>query len=245
MQILVTRPLPEAWALQVEIERLGLKALLAPLIDIVPLEISPDIFEGASAVVATSGNGLRALSLSGLLDRVKRLQVYAVGEATGKLASDLKLPNVTAGRGTAAELVPVIAERQAGRPGPVVHLAGDHLAYDLKGALAEKGIEVREVTVYKSVPASALPAETLAAIKSGKIGAVTLMSPRTAGVWTQLAAKHAIEDRLKQIVHVCLSPAVAAKLQVGPDVRIETASAPTSDEIVALIKGLAAQTARE
>lgn len=245
MHILVTRPLPDAWDMRASLQRLGYEVTLSPLVEIVPQDLAIEQFEGASGLVATSQNGLRSLQLSGLLDKVKHLQVYCVGEATATLAKDLKLPNVTAGRGTAAELVPVIAERHKTRSGAIVHLAGDHLAYDLKGALAGKGVEVREIAAYKSVAATNLSPEAVAGLKSKRINVVTLMSPRTAAIWTTLAAKHGLQGALNNLVHVCLSQAVADKLQLAPPARVEVAEEPKLDEMLVLIKGLAAQPAQE
>lgn len=240
MLILVTRPIPEAWDLKAKIERLGYEAMVAPLLEIVPQEIAPDAFDGASGLIVTSQNALRSLALAGMVEKVHRLQVYAVGETTAKLATDLKLPNITAGRGTAEDLIPAIAERHKTRRGHLIHLAGDHLAYDLKGALAAKGIEVREVTAYRSVAAGELPREALGALKSGRLGAVTLMSPRTAETWVKLATKYGLQGEMNKLIHLCLSDAVAAQLQLGPGARVEIAAEPKPEEMLSLIKGLAA-----
>lgn len=245
MHILVTRPFPDAWDMRARLQRLGHEVTLSPLIEIVPEDLVLEQFEGASGLVVTSQNGLRSLQLSGLADKVKPLQVYCVGEATATMAAELKLPNVSAGRGTAADLVPVIAERHKTRKGPIVHLAGDHLAFDLKGALGAQGIEVREIPAYKSVAVDTLSPETVAGVKSKRINVVTLMSPRTAAIWTRLAAKHGLQGELNNLVHVCLSQAVADKLQLAPSARVEVADAPKLDEMLVLIKGLAAQPARE
>ncbi|MCB1483808.1 MAG: uroporphyrinogen-III synthase [Hyphomicrobiaceae bacterium] len=245
MLILITRPLPDAWHMQSLVERQGQKTLLAPLIEIVPEAIDPAVFEGASGVIVTSQNALRSLHLAGLTPAVRHLQIYAVGEATAKHAFDLKLPNITAGRGTAADLVTPIVERHKTRKGHLVHLAGDHLAFDMKGALAEHGLDVRVVPAYKSVAATALPPEVVGKMKTGQLDAVTLMSPRTAEIWTNLATKHGVRAELDKILHICLSPAVADKLQLGPHIRVETASQPQLGEMLSLIKGLAASTAQE
>ena len=125
MHVLVTRPVPEAWEFKAQLEELGLLATCAPLLEIAFNDIAPEAFDGASGVIATSKNGLRALALSGLVDKVQPLQIYAVGEATAAFAEDLKLRNITAGRGTAKDLLPIIMERHASRPGPLLHLAGD------------------------------------------------------------------------------------------------------------------------
>ena len=241
MHVLVTRPEPEAWKTKSQLENLGLKVTSAPLLEIAFNEIAPDAFDRASGVIATSTNALRALALSGLIDKVQPLQVYAVGEATAAFAEDLKLRNITAGRGTAADLVPVIAERHATRPGHLIHLAGDYLAFDLAHALATKNIKVAVQTVYRSISAERLPPGVVGAIKSGQINAVTLMSPRTAQIWGDLTAKHGLQTELNKIIHVCLSEAVAAQLPPNSQRHTEIAVQPNGQEMLALIGDLAAQ----
>ena len=245
MHVLVTRPEPEAWQTKSQLENLGLKVMSAPLQTITFNDIATDAFDGASGVIATSKNALRGLALSGLIDKVQPLQVYAVGEATAAFAEDLKLRNITAGRGTAEDLVPVIAERHMKRAGHLVHLAGDYLAFDLSGALAEKGIKVAVLTVYRAMAADVLPPGVVGALKTGKIDAVTLMSPKTAQIWADLTRKHGLQSELSKIIHVCLSDAVAAALPPNSQRRTEIAVQPKGQEMLALIGDLAAQFGQE
>lgn len=235
MLILVTRPLPEAWETKAQIEKLGHDVLMAPLMEIVFDELNPDVFNGASGLVATSRNALRCLVMSGLVDKARHLQVYAVGEATANHASELKLLNITAGRGSASDLVPVIAERHAKRPGHLVHLSGDHQAYDIKGALAEKGIKVETVVVYRQVASDALPGPVLSALRGGRVDAITLLSPRTAEIWNELARKHRLEEALETQTYLCLSDAVAEKLQLGARTNVKIAAEPKAADLLALI----------
>ena len=245
MHVLVTRPEPEAWQTKSQIEDRGHKATCAPLLEMTFNEISPDAFDGASGVIATSKNALRSLALSGLTDRVNPLQVYAVGEATAAFAEDLKLRNITAGRGTAADLVPIIAERHAKRPGHLIHLAGDHLAFDLAGTLAAQNVKVAVLTVYCSIAADRLPPGVVGALKTGQIDVVSLMSPRSAQIWADLAAKHGIQAEMNKVIHVCLSEAVAARLPANSQRRTEIAVQPNGQEMLALIDDLAAQFGRK
>ncbi len=240
MHILVTRPIPDAWETQAQIEKLGHQASLAPLLEIELVDLTLESFDGASAIVVTSQNALRSLSFSGLVDKVSHLQVYAVGEATAKLAQELKLRNITAGRGGAADLVPVVVERQTSRKGKVLHLAGDHKAFDMTAALAAKGIVAEDVLAYRQIAASSLPGPVVALLKAGRLGAVTLYSPRTAEVWAGLVKQYGLQTEAKSVPHLCLSDAVAAKLPAADELQIQVAAEPTGREIVALIKGLAA-----
>ncbi|MGL4394988.1 MAG: uroporphyrinogen-III synthase [Hyphomicrobium sp.] len=239
--ILVTRPEPDAWTSKIQMENLGLKASLAPLIEIAFDEISPDALEGAKGLIVTSRNAMRSLALSTLLDRILHMQVYAVGEATGLAAKELKFANVTAARGTAEDLVPVIAERHRGKPGHLIHLAGDHVATDLVGDLAAEGVSVRTVVVYRSIAAEVLPPLVNGGLKTGAIDAVALMSPRTAEIWSALADKSGLASQLPNITHICLSEAVADKLQHIPNARIEIAVQPNAQDFLALIRRLAEQ----
>lgn len=249
MHILVTRPEPDARDLQALLEGLGHEVTVSPLIEIVDEPLPPDVLDKASGLIVTSQNALRSLEHAGLAASTKTLPVYAVGEATARLATAMGMTQVIAGSGTGRELATTIAQRhaapQGGRSGPLVHLCGDHLAFDLGGALAFAGFTVRAVPAYRSVAIKNLSPQLVAALTSNNINAVMLMSPRTAAIWTTLTDKHGLQTKLGNLTHVCLSPAVAARLHLSPSPPLAIAREPRLEEMLVLIKGLAAHPARE
>jgi len=239
MRLLVTRPEPDASR---EAEALGLRgheAVLAPLLTVefcggVPLEL-----DGAQGLIVTSRNALRALAAHPELDAALKLPLLAVGEATARQAQELGFADVTIGPGTGAELAALILDELEPTRGPLVHLAGETLAFDLKSALESQGFTVRQPVLYRAVPAPSLPAEALSLLRAGKLDGVILMSPRTAWTLADLLARHGLVTQAKGLVCYCLSEAVAeAVAPLGFDVRV--AARPREEDVLALVDSEAA-----
>ena len=241
MRVLITRPEPDASELAAQLRAIGVDAALAPLLSIAFQEIEPASLAGASALVATSRNALQALSRSQALEAALKLPVFAVGPATSALAKHLGFAAVIEGPGTASGLVAtILAHRTQIGGGPLVHLAGDRLAFDMSTALARSDIVLNVVPAYRTEPVKELPKAVVDGLSAGDFDAVILMSPRTAEVWQRLIGEAGLASRLGQLTHVCLSPAVADKLQILSKLKIVVAQEPNGQEIVSLIARLAA-----
>ena len=117
MHVLITRPERDAADLKSRIEALGCTVTLAPLLEIELGDVAADAFTGASGMIATSRNGLRALAKSPALHAAKKLPVFVVGPATAQLARDLGFQTVIEGEGTAAGLVPLITAHAVTKAG--------------------------------------------------------------------------------------------------------------------------------
>ncbi len=239
MHVLITRPERDAADLKSRIAALGCEVTVAPLLDIQFCEIALDAFDGASGLIATSRNGLKALAKSPALARARALPVFVVGPATAALARDLGFKMVHEGAGTAADLVPIISAHAAHAVQRLIHLAGDHLAFDLAEALEPAGIAIRSLEVYRSGAATTLTDPVQNLLRAGKIDAVILMSPRSSQIWADLVRSLPDQPDLNQLQHICLSDAVARCLQPIQPVKVEIAASPTTDEIIALVYRLA------
>ncbi len=99
-----------------------------------PLELG-----GAQGLIVTSRNALRALAAHRELDQALKLPLFAVGDATARAARELGFARVTAGPGTGVALAELISSELNPDRGPLVHLAGETLAFDLKSALERQG----------------------------------------------------------------------------------------------------------
>jgi uroporphyrinogen-III synthase len=238
MRLLVTRPLEDARRQADRLAALGHEAVLAPLLTIEPM---PDValpLDGAQALIVTSRNALRVLGAHPALDRAVALPLIAVGEATARAAERLGFTSATVGEGTAQSLVPLIAVHFDARNGPLVHLAGETLAFDLKAALEAKGFHLHQPVLYRAQAAAALPPEALAELKSGKIDGVILMSPRTAAIFAALMRKHGVTEAARLRCY-CLSPSVA-KAAAPLGVPLVVAVRPREEDVLALLSADAA-----
>lgn len=246
MHVLVTRPEEDSGGLKAELEARGHQVSLAPLMKIEYLPIALGSLQTAAAIVATSRNGLRALSGSDAYGVAQTLPLFVVGSASARLAQDLAFRNVIVGPGTAAGLAPIIADYAKTHSGCIVLITGDETAFDMEAYLTSSGTPVQSIVAYRANPAQSLPDPVLRDLERGSLSAVILMSARTAKTWMSLSATPALRPGLAKITHMCLSESVGRALKNGAEgvsfsLKIETASRPEIEGILALIDRLAAQ----
>jgi uroporphyrinogen-III synthase len=241
MHVLITRPEPDASETSAQLEALGHDVTVEPLLQIEPLPIDADAFEGAQALIATSRNGVRALAASKALPAALELPIFTVGPGTAELARAQGFQRIIEGRGAARDLVPVIASRTDRAGGPLVHVAGETLAFDLAAALAEHGIAARTLTAYRAVAAERLTPSTAQSIADGAINAALLMSPRTAAIFARLVASAGLSEQARRLTFFCLSQGVAEALAGLAPPRIEIAAEPNSAALLAALARVATQ----
>ncbi len=239
MRILVTRPEPDASRQAGKLAARGHAAVLAPLLVIEPIADVALPLEGAQVLLVTSRNALSALATHRQLAEALSLPLFGVGEATARAAQGLGFADVTAGPGTGEALAKLVSEELQPSQGPLVHLAGETQAFDLKAALANRGFTVRQPVLYRALAASELPPEALSLLKAGKLDGAILMSPRTAYIFAGLLHRQDTVTQATSVVCYCLSEAVAeAVIPLGWPVRV--AARPREQDVLALVDSEAA-----
>jgi len=239
MRLLVTRPEPDAEAQAEALAARGHEPVLAPLLTIEFAEDVPLDLKGARALIVTSRNALRAAASHPELSRALRLPLIAVGEATASTAAELGFTVAVTGPGTGAALVELIRRRFSPDAGPLVHLSGETVAFDLKSALAKEGFSLRQSVLYRAVPAPELPEQALSLLRSGRLDGVILMSPRTAAIFTRLVLQNETVTQVARLRCYCLSVAVARGVE-PIKARVSVALRPRDEDILALIDSDAA-----
>ena len=214
MRVLLTRPKEDSEPLARRLAGMGHAAVVAPLIEIVPL---PDVelrLEGVQALLATSSNGVRALAAHRAGAAARRLPLLAVGEATARTAREAGFSDVRVAGGDVDALAALARKILKPSSGRLVHVAGRDRAGDLKAALGAAGFTVDVAVLYAAKAATALPAEARAALRAGELDAVLLYSPRTARIHAALVLGEAdaLVAAARKLHHVCLSRAVAEAL---------------------------------
>lgn len=255
MHILVTRPEPDASEMRAQLMAQGHTADIAPLLNITITAPSAQSLAGISALVVTSRNGLRALELATGLPRLLHLPLLVVGRGTGAAARAMGFTDVTVGPATAKDLVPLIISAWREKilparsapdvvlPGPVLHVAGDKISFDLIPPLAKADVPLERITVYSSAPATALPEEVERCIARRGYDGVLLMSPLSAQTYIRLVADAGLAAPARDAAYLCLSKGIADILAALGGSRILIAAKPNVEEMVVLIRNLAAQSA--
>ena len=241
MRLLVTRPEPDATELKAHLVAQGHEVLVEPLITISFDNADPVEPVGVQALIATSRNALRAVAESPAFEDARDIPLFTVGPGTAATALALGFKRVLKGPGRAQDLLPVVAEVAEVNAGPLMHLAGDRLAFDLAGELRRLGFHVLQPTVYTTHAAQRFSEPIVARLEAREIDGVLLLSPRTAEIYARLIRHHGLQRRIVDVVHYCLSAAAAARLAgIGP-LRQAVAAAPNLQEVLALVARAAPQ----
>jgi len=247
--VLVTRARAQASRLAERLGELGAQVIEAPTIEIQP----PASFDTLDSelrrvgerdwIVLTSPNGAVAvfdrLAALGFDARaLGRVRVAAVGPATAEALAQ---------RSIRADLVPETHTTEAltdallaaARPGARVLLARSDLApADMAERLTGAGMEVEDVTAYRTVRPHRLPDEALQALRAGEADWITFTSSSTVENFFALAPN----TDLSAVKAAAIGPVTADTLRARG---VEPAVTVDPHTIDALVEGIAAaETAR-
>ncbi|HFQ16017.1 MAG TPA: uroporphyrinogen-III synthase [Rhodobacteraceae bacterium] len=231
MRLLLTRPREDSAALAKILRARGHEPLVEPLLDI---RFDDDVTIDASryrAVLATSANGIRGLMRTRAIAPLRALPLFAVGPATARQARAAGFEEVHTAGGDVDKLGAFIAGNLPAAGKPLLHVSGKAAAGDLKAMLATHGFDVERIILYEAVKATGFSPAARALLRLP--GGVLLYSPRTAAIFTKLAA--ALGDLSPELHFYCLSPAVADKLTALKFKTIHVARRPDQKALLDLL----------
>ena len=235
MRLLLTRPLDDAEPMRQALAAMGHEVVVEPLLTVTLFALAAEALVGVQATLCTSRNGVRALAASPHAARLQALPAFAIGPGTAALLGQHGFTRVIVGAGRAADLVPLVATHCRPADGALLHPSGPELAFDLAPPLAALGFEVRRTIVYHTEAASQFGTELQRISASRGLDGVVLMSPETARVYVALVRRHGLSEAARDMVYLCLSPAVAAALSGLGRVAVHIAATPDSAGLLALV----------
>ena len=230
---IVTRPEPDATTLCRELEYRGHRGIRAPVMTVRFADMSDPLPDRVQALAFTSANGVRAFDR--LFDR-RDVPVLAVGKATAEAAEAAGFHDVAVAGGNVERLAALAASRLVPDAGPIVHVRGKAAAGDLAGQLAQSGFDVRPIVLYAAVPADSMPDAAVRALRNCQSDGVLFFSPRTATLFDSLATAADLHDALSMQTAVCLSEAVADRLQADRWGEVRVATTPTMHSLVQMLE---------
>ncbi len=220
MRMLVTRPADRDDPYMALVRELGGEPVSYPLYKIEPLKTDVDL-AGIMALVFTSAHG--AVSFAAQSSQ-RDLPVYAVGPQTADAARTAGFADTAYANGTAADLVRLIPDGI----GPVLYGRGAEISYPVADTLAARGISVKEVILYKTVPIEPLPPVPPADI-------VLFFSARTAQAFADMIVKQRVSDNLRQTKALCIGAGMVEFLRDLPWASVRVAEQPDRAGMTALI----------
>jgi len=248
-QVLVTRPAEDAEGLRGLITARGLAPLVEPMLEIrdcdpAGLDLASLDPAGLSGLLFTSANGVRALMRTGQILGLdfRAIPAFAVGDATARAARDAGIADVRVAGGDVEALVRLVTDSldPAATRG-LLHPAGSVTAGDLVGQLGDAGFaDVRRAVVYEAVARTALSPDAISALQGGMVSAVLIFSPRTAATFVRLIVEAALVRAVETVDALCLSAAVADRLEGLSFRRVLVADRPVQEALLGLLDGVAA-----
>lgn len=215
---------------------LGHEALPAPVTRIVScLTTLP---EGQfDAIVATSANafppGIAETEHGG--SGLRRLPVFAVGQATRDAARRAGFHDARVAQGDAASLVALL-RLTARHPARLLYLAGRDRKPAVETSLVEAGYEIDTVIAYEAEAVERWPDSVTSALRTGQVGAALHFSRRSAQLALALAARHGLGPALLSLPQCCLSDDVALPLREAGASHIRVAADPDEASLLDLLR---------
>jgi uroporphyrinogen-III synthase len=231
-RVILTRPEAESRAIADDLARLGIEALIAPLLEIRPTGARLEDTARYQAFLVTSGNGIDGLATA---TPRRDVTVFAVGRATAERARTHGFAAVAAAEGTGADLAGLVAGRLLPEGGPILWASGDEVRVDMADSLGERGFTVDRITVYRAEAARRLPAAAAQALIDATAEGVLLFSPRTARCFVSLVTDAGLTRRTIPMVAYCLSAAVAEAAGGLPWAAVRIAAQPSREGLLATL----------
>jgi len=236
MRVLLTRSRDDSVELAQRLSAKGHETLISPVIEIVPLdEIS--LPEYCTATIATSRHALENIALQHRKILQKMLRgnpLYLVGNRTEATARALGFDQICCAAKDAASLATLILSDHP--QGVLLYLAGRQRKRDLEDRLRAGGLKVETVEVYDARACLALEAETVVALRAGRLDAVMHFSRRSAKLFTELAAMAGLAPQAGRLRHICISPDAALGLSGFEAHNIVLASEPDLPSMLAALE---------
>lgn len=230
MKLWLTRPLGDSAAMHRALAGRGISSIVAPVMQIIPLEIVPPLRPDALLVTSRhAGPALRSLPESW-----RRLPVFSVGGATARVVRTAGFSDIAVGDGQVQGLLPPLLAW--GKNGArLLYLRGETVRFDLTSLLAPHRILLDSVVAYRAAAAASLPATLLDALREHTITHAVFYSPRSARIALRLLQQHGLGQQAADITALCLSKEIATALQHAPFAHIKVAAQPTHHAMMELL----------
>jgi len=229
--VLITRPHAAGRETARRVAALGLRPVLAPLLEILPRAARLPSAARVQAVLVASANAPPTLPPAW-----HALPLLAVGDATAAAARLAGFRTVHSAAGDAQALVALALARCDPAGPPLLLAAGTDRGADPSPCLRARGFTVIRRTVYAAQPVAALPEPARAALAGQTLRAALFFSPATARAFVRLLQQALPADSVAAVEALAISRRTEAALAPLPWRRIRVASRPNQDELLALLQ---------
>lgn len=225
---LLTRPVEDSQKMKDQIEKMGLKSLMDPLLEVRSSDIALD-FQPYQSILLTSPKAVPFLP-----DTISP-SLWCVGKATAKKCQDRGFEHVIY-KQTVEELIEEILTYSSQEMGTCLYLRGKTVTTDLKGLLTTLGYSISETICYEAVPKDAFKPETVKTFQQNQIKYTGLFSVQSALAFLNNVQDQRLEEHLKNTTCIAYSPQISDALSALPFLKLICCPTPNMDSFWKVLK---------
>lgn len=233
MRFLVTRPQPDCRRTADKLRAAGHVAVEAPLLEFRSCPPASFGLQTVAALAVTSRRSVTVLSHHTEIELLRKLTVFAVGEATAGACRSAGFERVFTAGGDLEALANLVCrhkEEISGRQ--LLYLAAADRAGDLVGLLAKMDIECRLSVVYAMEPVAGFPVDALSAVRQRHTDRILVYSRRTAEVLQDLIVSEGLEHNFSGLPVYAISQQAAEP--ISKIMKVHVADAPNEKALLDL-----------
>jgi uroporphyrinogen-III synthase len=236
-RVLVTRPEPGASRTAAALGEAGIEAVICPFTESVDLPVAASAVAEAGRSAAVAVTSAKALTHAppALVDAVRAMPVFAVGDATARAARQARMNDVRSADGDAVALAGLVGNAIPANA-PVAYLCGRVRTGELERRLSETGRKVTLIETYDIQKVSCLTDTIMDAIQSADLDGILLHSGMSARLLADALEATGREQLLEKTTLFLISKRAGEPLKAFAQASIVAAPVPRDDALVEAVR---------
>ena len=210
MHIIITRPREDSVQLIARLQKLGHAVTHLPVIKVEKLKTKKINFFNYQAVIFTSSNAIKFMSIEKFNSKIK---CFCVGKATEVTAKKIGFLNTYCSEGTVDSLTEQIIRSLDNKSEKVLYLSSEFISKDLDKDLISAGYSVDRISNYTSLPVEEIDKKTLDFLEKNPPDAIFIYSSKSAKNLFKLINKYSLLNVVTQSNLMCISEKVLLVLK--------------------------------
>ena len=203
MNIILTRPLNDTENLMQELFNLGHKIIHIPTLKIKSANLEKIDIENFNALVFTSSNAVKNLSIKG---EKKNIKCFCVGSVTEKIARLNGFTKTISASGNVNALKNLILNtKELKKNDKLAYICGDQITLELDKELGREGFRVKKFINYFSEKITSLNDANIDLIKKYPPKVIFVYSLRSAESFNSIVANYSLAPMMTQSIVMCIS----------------------------------------
>ncbi len=238
--ILITRPVEESRVFARKLKQEGFNPKIEPMLEIAWVDFDIPDMDMYQGLVFTSVNAVRGMAAQMKARHIRRVEVpcYCVGDRTAKEARARGFVQAISAKGTADDLVELVAKRAKDKALPLLYVRGVHTARPVDKMLKNLGFRIDSIVVYEAKPVKTLSPGCITAIRNKQITGITFFSKRTLETFLREVKKNGLLKEFFGIKLLALSESMLECVRSYRQVKTYAAQTPDAAGMMRLIQKL-------